>query len=199
MTSAIDEKGKAAEIGYGPVKKSYNESLLWLSNLEQNIHFIAYSLIVFISPFLLGHPQLLVGIIVNAALILGATYMKGHRMLPLILLPSIAVLMRGMIFGPFTIFLVYMIPLIWLGNAIYAYAFRHLKLRKLNSIFSVGLAAAMKTALLFGAAFLLVKMSILPTIFLTTMGVLQLTTALLGGLLAIGVVKARELIISISK
>ncbi|MFH0870610.1 MAG: hypothetical protein V1866_06170 [archaeon] len=196
MKAATEEKGEIGEAGYGLVKKSYNESLFKLSKLEENIHFAAYSLVIFAVPFLLGHPQLLVGIIVNAALILGATYVKGHKMLPLIMLPSIAVLIRGMIFGPFTVFLLYMMPFIWLGNAIYAYAFRYLQFRKLNSILSVGIAATMKAALLFGAAFVLVKMSILPTIFLTAMGVLQLATALLGGLLAIGVIKARERIVS---
>jgi len=193
MKASIDENVK---IEYGAVNKSYNESISKLSNLEANIHFMIYSIVIFSVPFLLGHPQLLVGTIVNASLILGATYIKGHKMLPLIILPSIAVLMRGIIFGPFTIFLAYIIPLIWIGNAIYTYAFRYLKFKKINGILSIGIASSAKAALLLGAAFVFVKLSVLPELFLTSMGILQLTTALLGGLLAIGVIKAREHLIS---
>jgi hypothetical protein len=179
---------------YENIKKTWNESIFNLGLLEENIHFIIYMAACFLAPFLLGHPQILVGIIVNASLILGATYIKGYKLLPIILLPSIAVLSRGIVFGPFTMFLIYMIPFIWLGNAVYAYLYKYLHFNKVNSALGIGIASAAKTAFLFGTAFILVKLSVLPAIFLATMGWLQLVTALGGGIVAFGIIKARTLL-----
>jgi hypothetical protein len=179
---------------YETVKKTYFENIFNVSNFEENIHLAAYAVLSFFTPFMLGHPQLLVGTLVNAALILGATYLRGHKLLPIILLPTFGVLFAGLIFGPFTIFLIYMMPFIWIGNAILAYGHRHLMLKKVNYVFSVGLAALVKAGFLFSCAFILVKLSVIPALFLSTMGLVQLYTALLGGTLAGGVIKARTLL-----
>jgi len=180
---------------YEYVDKLYNESLFDVSLIEENIQMIFYSFLAFFLPFILGHPQWLVGIIVNAYLILGATYLKGYKLLPVILLPSLGVITAGLIFGTYTIFLLYLVPFIWLGNAIYAYSYKHFTFEKMNSLLSIGIASAMKAALLFGVTFVLVSLNILPTLFLTAMGVLQLGTALVGGVIAVGIIKGREKII----
>jgi hypothetical protein len=164
-----------------------------LSNVQENIELIFYSLLAFFIPFVMGHPQLLVGIIVNAAIVLAALNMKGYKLLPVILLPSVAVLSRGLIFGPFTMFLIYLIPFIWAGNFILLYAYRELKLkRKMNSIMTIIIGAGAKTAFLFGIAFILVQLEIIPIIFLSTMGLLQLYTALAGGTLALGIHETKK-------
>ncbi|MBN2459274.1 hypothetical protein JXB28_03230 [Candidatus Woesearchaeota archaeon] len=186
---------------YETIKKTYFESIFDTTALEENLQMIAYSLVSFFVTFLIGHPQLAVGIAVNAALILGATYLKGHKLLPIILLPSLGVLARGLIFGPFTMLLIYMIPFIWLSNALFAYGFKYLmrrKLEKKNQVANVVmpiLPAAIKTAFLFTSALILVKLAVLPTIFLTTMGILQLVTALAGGTIAVGIIKAKEAVL----
>ena len=59
--------------------------------------------------------------------------------------------------------------------------------RKINNLISLGIGAAIKTLFLFSAAFILVNVNILPAIFLTAMGLMQLYTAIAGGLLAFGV------------
>ncbi len=182
---------------YEYVKKLYYDSIYNIKNVEENIQLIVLSAIAFFLPFILGHPQILVGIIVNAMLIVGATYLKGHKMLPLILLPSLGVLTVGILFGTYTLFLLYLIPLIWLGNAVYVYVYKHMSFKKNNwkgNILGIGVASVLKAGLLFGATFVLVKLSIVPSVFLTAMGVLQLTTALIGGILAVGLVKGRETI-----
>jgi hypothetical protein len=179
---------------YENIKKTWNESIFNLGLLEENMHFIIYTAVCFLAPFLLGHPQILVGVLVNASLILGATYLKSYKLLPIILLPSIAVLSRGLIFGPFTVFLIYMIPFIWVGNAIYAYIYRYLHAKKNNYLLSIGAASILKTIFLFGTAFALVKLSVLPAIFLTTMGILQLGTAVAGGILAMATIQIRKVI-----
>jgi hypothetical protein len=197
---------------YENIKKTYYESIFNVTQIEENLHMIAYSLLAFLVPFFLGHPQVVVGVAVNAALILGVTYIKGHKMLPIILLPSLGVLARGLIFGPFTVFLIYMIPFIWLGNAVFAYGYKYLAIRftegsanknkminkaimnkAINSSASIALPAILKTAFLFTTALVLVKLSVLPIIFLTTMGILQLGTTLIGGLVAISIIKMKAL------
>jgi hypothetical protein len=85
-------------------------------------------------------------------------------------------------------FLIYMIPFIWIGNFILLATIRELKLkRKLNSVATLIIGAGAKTAFLFGVAFVLVSLGVIPAIFMTTMGLLQLYTALAGGALALGI------------
>ena len=135
-----------------------------LSFVQENIEVVVYSLIAFFVPFIAGHPQWLVGILVNASLVLAALNIKNYKLLPIIMLPSIGVLTRGLVFGPFTIFLIYMIPFIWIGNAILVWAIKYFKL---NNWIKLGIGAVIKTAFLFGAAYALVGLNILPALFLT--------------------------------
>jgi len=174
------------------INKLYRESLFNVTIIEENIQMIFYSLLSFFIPFVLGHPQWIVGIIVNAALILGATYLKGYKLLSVILLPSIGVLTAGLIFGSYTMFLLYLIPFIWIGNAIYVYAFKHLQFIKMNKLFSIIGASGLKVTFLFLSALLLVSLGIIPAMFLTAMGILQLVTALAGGVIATGITNARN-------
>jgi hypothetical protein len=180
---------------YEYIKKLYYDSIYNLKNIEENIQMVLLSCIGFFLPFILGHPQILVGIIVNAMLIVGATYLKGHKLLPIILLPSLGVLTAGVLFGTYTIYLLYLIPFIWLGNAIYVYTYKHFnsETHKLkNNALGIGIASILKAGFLFGITFLLVQLAIVPSMFLTAMGMLQLTTALIGGVVAVGIVKTRE-------
>jgi len=184
---------------YGYLKKLYYDSIYDLKRIEENIQMIILSMTVFFLPFVLGHPQILVGVIVNAMLIVGATYLKGHKLLPLILLPSLGVLTAGVLFGTYTIFLLYLIPFIWLGNAVYVYVYKYVIFKEntwKNNFFGVGVASILKAGFLFGVTFLLVQFAIVPSMFLTVMGVLQLTTALIGGIVAVGIMKSREEIFS---
>jgi len=183
---------------YSYIKKVYYDSIYNLKNIEENIQMVLLSMIGFFVPFVLGHPQILVGIIVNAMLILGATYMRGHKLLPLILMPSIGVMTAGILFGNYTVFLLYLIPLIWLGNAVYVYAYKYFNMTThgiKNNLIGLGVASVAKTVLLFGVTFLLVSFAILPSMFLSAMGMLQIVTALIGGIVAIGIIKTREQIV----
>ncbi len=173
----------------------FNIQIEKLENIEYNIHLFAYSLTVLLVPFLIGHPQIIVGVIVNAALILAAEFLDFKGTLPVIMLPSVGVLTRGLIFGPFTVFLIYMIPFIWIGNGILVYAMKYFRgAKKINYFVSLGISAALKAGFLFGSAFVLVNLGILPPIFLATMGLMQVTTALIGGAASFGVIKGRKLI-----
>lgn len=173
----------------------FNKSDYALSTLQENIETVFYAAVCFFVPFLMGHPQLLVGIIVNASLVLCALNLKWYKTLPVIMLPSLGVLSKGLIFGPFTLFLLYIVPFIWLGNAILVFAIKKIRFSnkfKYNRSFALLIGAIMKTAFLFVSALVLVKLSILPTIFLTTMGLMQFYTALIGGGIAIGIQYAKN-------
>lgn len=192
-------RGVFMESGKGYSFGSYKKKIFWnlseynMSALQENTEMVIYSALAFLVPFAIGHPQLVVGILVNAAIVLAALNLKNAKLLPVVMLPSIAVLSRGLIFGPFTIFLIYLIPFIWIGNFILLAAFRELKLkRKLNSVLTLVIGAGAKALFLFAFAFILVKAGILPQVFLTSMGALQIYTSLVGGALALGVHEAKK-------
>jgi hypothetical protein len=62
----------------------------------------------------------------------------------------------------------------------------------MNKLFSVIGASGLKATFLFLSALLLVNLGIIPAMFLTAMGVLQLVTALIGGVVAVGIIKGKE-------
>lgn len=152
------------------------------------LEFIAYAAVAFAVPFLLGHPQLLVGSIVNASLVLAALNLKNYKILPIILLPSFAVLSRGLVFGPFTYLLVFTMPFIWVGNFMMVYIIKYFYvMKKMNKWLILILSIAAKVAFLYVAALVLIRIGLLPKVFATSMGVLQLYTAVIGTVLALSV------------
>ncbi|MFH0876351.1 MAG: hypothetical protein V1859_10520 [archaeon] len=170
-----------------------------LNYIEYRLQLFLYSFSALLLPLLIGHPQIIVGIGVNAALILSSYYMDLKGTLPIILFPSIGVLARGMIFGPMSVYLIYMIPFIWVGNAIIVYAMKFFKGKlKSNYFVSLGISSALKTAFLFGSAYLLVSLKTVPALFLTTMGTMQLVTAIIGGIAAYGIIKVRNFFIHLN-
>ncbi len=159
----------------------------------QNIELFFYSALCFFMPFFIGHPQFIVGTAVNAAIVLAALNLKGYRILPVIMLPSLGVLSRGIVFGPFTIFLAYMIPFVWVGNAILALSFKHFRLEmKKSYAFTLAFGAFAKALFLFASAFVLYEIGIVPSALVIAMGPLQLATALSGGALAYAVQAAKK-------
>lgn len=140
----------------------------------------------FLVPFLLGHPQLLVGSLVNMLLVLAALSMPRKQWLPFALLPSLGVIARGLIFGPFTALILFFVPFIWAGNLLLMWAMDSLRAPLLGRL---GVGAALKAALLFAVAFGYVQFSVVPAAFLTAMGIVQVQTALIGGLSALVIVR----------
>lgn len=164
-----------------------------LTNSYQYFEMIVYTAVCFFLPLFMGHPQIFVGIIVNTMLIASALNIKGYRLLPVIIAPSLGALSRGVLFGPFTIFLVYMIPFIWIGNAILVFSFKWLKLKlKKNYWLTLIIGSLLKSGFLFLIAYILYSLNILPVIFLTAMGLVQLATAVGGGIAAYGFQKAKK-------
>ena len=148
----------------------------------ENIELVVYSLLAFAIPFVFSQPQLLTGAVVNMFLILAAMRLRGWKVLPVVLLPSAAAFLNGMVFGPMTIFLLYLMPAIWLGNFLLVYLFKTLNIeKKINYWATLGIATIAKTALIFAGTLLLSNFGIIPAALLTAMGIMQIATALIGG------------------
>lgn len=180
---------------FGHISRIINKQKYEWSTRLEIAEAALYSLAGFFLPFMLGHPQWLVGTIVNAMLISGALTVRGYKLLPIILLPSLGVLAAGLIFGNFTVFLLYLIPFIWMGNAVLVGAFKFFNVHKRWKYFpTLIIGSVTKAGFLFAAAFALYHLGLVPVVFLTAMGWLQLLTALSGGVLAFGFEKVKRII-----
>jgi len=156
---------------------------LQISELASSLVFASTSILTFFLPFTLGHPQWLVGTLVNTCLFSAAIYLPKKYFIPLSVLPSLGVLARGIIFGPLTMFLIYFLPFIWLGNLVLILSFKFL-FSKFKFVLSAGFASAIKFLFLFLTADIYFKLSVVPAVFLQTMGQNQFADALAGGLIA---------------
>lgn len=168
-----------------------------LDNVTEYWETILYTVIAFCIPLFLAHPQLLVGTVVNAMLITSALNLRSYRLFPVIIAPSLGALSAGLLFGSFTVFLLYLIPFIWIGNTIIVLGFKWLKLhKKYNYAITLIASSAAKALFLFGSAYLLFSLGLIPVQLLAAMGLIQLTTAISGGILAYGIHQAKKVIIN---
>jgi len=169
---------------YSYISKLSYERAYILKEKHEFLELCVLSFLSFAIPFFIPGPQLLTGTLVNSFIIFAALRFKGKSILPVILLPSIAAFTRGILFGPFTIFLAYLIPFIWIGNAILLFSLKYLyiKLNK-NYFLSLLAGALLKSSFLFASAFVLYNTIQLPAVLLDAMGILQFITAILGGIL----------------
>lgn len=142
-----------------------------------------------------NNSQYVVGALVNAALIISALTVKGWKnVIALVTVPSISALTSGLVLNIASIFTVYMIPAIWLGNLAIIYAIKYLHIQKnTNYIVSVAVGIIAKVALIFGGFNLLTVLVNIPapvtTVLSTAMGKNQVITAVIGSVLAYGTVK----------
>jgi len=167
---------------YSYVPASFYHQEYPLSAIRENVEMVLYSVIAVSLPFVLGHPQILVGAVVNCALVLAALNLRGKSLLPIIVLPSIGAYLAGYIFGASSYALIYLNPFIWVGNALLVYSVKELYLAKgQNRALALCQGALWKSAFLFASAFALYSLGLIPVEFLTAMGIFQLGTALLGG------------------
>ncbi len=167
------------------ITATFNEVSCDFKEKYENVEVFVYSMLAFAIPFIFPHPQQITGTVVNAFLIIAALHFRGWKVAPLVILPSVAAVLNGMLFGPFTIFIVYMMPAIWLGNLLLVYLFKRLHVAGgLNYWATLFVSSIAKAGLLFGIAHLFVNVGVLPAVFLTAMGIMQLGTAIAGGIAA---------------
>jgi len=134
--------------------------------------------------------QYIIGPLVNAALIFSALRLKkAYSVLPVVLVPSLCAATLGLI-GISAVFMLYMVPLIWLGNMAITLSFRYLFK---NYIAKATLGITLKVAIIFCGFLILRSFEVFPTpvaeMLFTMMGMVQLITATVGAIIAYGVVK----------
>ncbi|MFP3950438.1 MAG: hypothetical protein ACLFUZ_05120 [Candidatus Micrarchaeia archaeon] len=150
---------------------------------------VVFSFLAFSIPFFFPHPQLVTGIIVNAFLVFAALGMDGRNVLPVVMLPSIGAIANGLLFGPLTIFLIYMVPFIWIGNFVLVLGIKHF-MQDVGKNFAEagGTSVLLKAGVIFLPAYLLYLGGVLPEALLLPMGAVQLATGV-GGLIVVGAVQ----------
>jgi hypothetical protein len=138
-----------------------------------------FTLLSISAPLIIKSPQILVGSIVNFSLFLSSKRLGFKKTLPSILLPSLIAYSSNILFEGATHFLIFFVPVIFIGNSIYVLLNQYIK----NSFFSILFSSVCKSVLLYIFAFVFVNEVGLPNIFLSSMGVMQLITAVIGGIL----------------
>lgn len=139
--------------------------------------------------------QLIVGSVVNTALIMAAVNVKGWKnILGIVTMPSVATILGGYVFKSASVFMVYMIPAIWIGNFVLVYAYKWLMLSKEKNYFLAGIAGIVtKVAVIATGFFILKAFGIFPDKMVATLQVAmtttQLITASIGTVVAFGIYK----------
>ncbi|OIO15088.1 hypothetical protein COV53_03595 [Candidatus Gottesmanbacteria bacterium CG11_big_fil_rev_8_21_14_0_20_37_11] len=138
-------------------------------------------------PFIIARPQFLTGTIVNALIFTASEKLDRKSLYPILFLPSLGAITHGVLFDPQTIFLVYFLPFIWLGNYLQAGVFSLARQQKYT--LRVFASALSKYFLLFIAANIYYQLHIVPKMFVTSMGMIQLVTTCTGGFLSYFIIK----------
>jgi len=146
--------------------------------LNFNLLFTLYILLTVLITLLLSHQQLIVGTVVNSLLFFTAANIDKKYHLPVAIFPSIVAVFQGLLFGKLTIFLIYFLPFIWLGNYILMFTYQKVD----QKLLKIPASAFLKFLFLYSVANFYVNFKIVPKMFLKAMGIFQLYTALLGGL-----------------
>lgn len=157
------------------------------------LKYLSVNLLMFLLPFLLNQPQLLVGSIVNLGLIYIAINFKGRELLPAIFLPSLASVLNGVLLSSLTPFIAPLMPLIWISNALLVFSIRYFLLHKKYLLISLSLAGIFKVVVLFTGTWILVSALNFPTVLLNAMGLMQLFTISIASTIYLIISKAAKI------
>lgn len=144
-----------------------------------------------------SNSQLIVGSIVNTALIMSGLNLKGwRRILAVATLPSLSAISSGFIFGSLTKVTIFMVPGIWLGNFSLIMLMKYLYAnKKTNYILSAVISIVVKVAIIFSVLNIWMLASVLPNqgnvadTLRNTMGLTQLVTASIGAVISFVIMK----------
>lgn len=145
-----------------------------------------------------SNSQLVVGSVVNTVLVVTALNLKGGlKTLFVVTMPSISTILSGYVFKSASVFMVYMIPAIWLGNFALVFAFKYIMLaKKKNYLLSSVLGIVFKVAIIFGFFMILKSFNTFPDKIVSNlqkaMSLTQLITASIGCLIAFGIYKLEK-------
>lgn len=125
--------------------------------------------------------QIIVGSIVNTALIISAINLKGwKKILGVVTMPSISTILSGYVFKSASVYMVYMIPAIWIGNFVLIYAYKWIMLEKEKNYFLAGIIGIITKVLVIAGGFMLLKaFGIFPDKMVNTLQTAMTTTQLI--------------------
>ena len=191
-----------------------NKKIAGFSKVTDIVQTILIFLIALLVPTFLGeiisnvfgaqsviakNSQIIIGSIVNTALIMTAINLNGWaKILGVVTMPSISTILSGYVFGSASTYMVYMIPFIWLGNFALVYLYKLLLLNKnINYLFTGIIGVIVKVAIIFLSFNVLNLFNIFPEKLVNTlqnaMGLTQLITASIGVVVAFAIYKAEKL------
>ena len=136
-----------------------------------------------------SNSQIIVGSIVNTALIITAINVKGWKqIISIVTLPSISTILGGYVFKIASVYMVYMIPAIWIGNFALVYLYKVLLLKKkLNYFIASIISIAVKVSIIFLSFNLINAFGIFPDKLVqnlqNAMGLTQIITATIGAVI----------------
>jgi len=132
----------------------------------------------------------LTGVVVNCVLIRSCFDLSRVSLIPLAMLPSITVTIKGLATGLLLFSSLAYLPVIWLGNLLMVSLFKTLAVQqKRNCLLALTTATVAKATLMTVFAYTFYNLFPLGWTFFLIMGPVQLVTAMTGGLLALGLAK----------
>ena len=143
-----------------------------------------------VNSIITSNSQIIIGSIVNTALIITALNVKGSKkIIGIITLPSISTILSGYVFKTASVYMAYMIPAIWIGNYVIVYIYKKLLLEKKWNYFLTGvIAIVLKVAVIFSGFSILNAFEVFPEKLVqnlqTAMGTTQAITATIGMIIA---------------
>lgn len=195
-------------------ENTLNRTIYKFTEKVDKIQAIIIGIIAFLAPTFLAqlikaifgaqsvitaNSQIIVGTLVNTALIISAINIKGwKKIVGIVTMPSISTIISGYVFGTASVYMVYMIPAIWLGNFALIYAFKGIMLGKKKNYFLAGMVGIIaKVLVIFGSFEWLRMFEIFPDKLIhnlqTAMGMTQLITATLGMIIAFGIYQIEKI------
>lgn len=145
-----------------------------------------------------NNSQIIVGSVVNTLLVISALNLKGwSKTIFVVTMPSISTIMSGYIFKSASIYMVWMIPAIWIGNFILIFAFKYLMLANGKNYFVAAITGIIcKVIVIFGFFTILKALNVFPEKIVSklqnAMSLIQLITATIGCLIAFGIYKIEK-------
>ncbi len=187
-----------------------NQVVYPLSKKAEIVQWILLGVFIFLVPMIIPqflqivfganswiatNSQYVVGTIVNTVLVIAGINMKGWKQIAsLITLPSISAIGSGLVFKSASIYTVYMIPFIWIGNFAFVYLYRKLSVqKKLNYILTSVIAILVKAAIIYLGFRAFTLVTIIPSVgkiftaLNLSMGLNQIITASIAAVIGFGI------------
>ena len=142
-----------------------------------------------------NNSQIIVGSIVNTALIITALNLKGwSKTVFVVTMPSVSTILSGYVFKSASPLMTYMIPAIWVGNFLLVFSYKYIVALKEKDYFLGALVGIIsKIIVIFGFFMILKAFGVFPEKVAVNlqkaMGLIQLITASIGSIIAFVIYK----------